>query len=176
MRRSRGTATPARRVVARLALAALIGACTLLIGPAPAQAAGTVLPLADCYTQNSNGTYTVVLGYSNTSGRTQRFAVGTSNALSPSRFNGVQPTTFRAGTFHGVFSVTFTAADAAYAAWTLDGTSLTVNNAGAVGACPPGTQMPADGNGTGIVVALLAASTVGVLLVRRARRRAAVAG
>ena len=174
MRRSRSTEEPARRVVAPLLVAGLVAAFTLLLGAAPAQA-GAVTPLADCYTDNGNGTYTAVLGYSNTSGRAQKFAVGTSNNLSPSKFNGMQPTSFKAGTYHGVFSVTFTVADAYNAGWTLDGTSLTINNAGSVGTCPPGTQMPADGNGTGAVVALLAAGVVGVLLVRRVRRRNAVA-
>ena len=172
MRRSRSTGTPARRVAASSVLAGLLAALSLLLGAAPAQAAGAVTPLADCYVQNSNGTYTAVLGYSNTTGRSVTIPVGTSNTLSPTTYNGRQPTTFKSGTYHGVFNVTFTQADAAYANWTLNGTSLSATTA--VATCPPGTTLPGTGNGTGAAFALLAAGLVGAVLVRRARRRAGV--
>ena len=168
---SRSTAPRRRRLAVRGAFAALAAALALVATPGTASAAGTVTPLLDCYVQNSDGSFTALLGYSNTTGRTQTIARGTNNVLTPSRYDGVQPTSFKSGTFHGVFTVKLAAADVPYANWTLNGANLSTA-VSTTTSCPPGTTLPATGNGTGIAIALVAAAAAGVLVVRRAVRRA----
>ena len=85
----------------------------------------------------------------------------------------MQPTTFKPGTYHGVFALTISAYDIwSSPGWTLDGDRLDAYDAYGASACPPGTQMPSVGNGTGVAIGLLAAGVVGAILVRRHVRRA----
>jgi hypothetical protein len=165
---------PRRRLAARLAVAAVVAVLTVVAAPGIASAAtGSVTPLLDCVNDNDNGTYTAVLGYSNTTGRTQVIPLGWNNMVSPSKFNGTQPTTFQNGTFHGAFSVTFTTSERFFSplSWTLNGTTVGGSYYMFMNACPAGTTMPSSGNGTGPAIALLAAGVIGVLLVRRFVRR-----
>ena len=127
-----------------------------------------VFPVLNCIQAGSNGAYTAVLGYRNTS-RSTFTITGGYNVISPSSYNGKQPTTFKPGTYNGVFTL---AVSSGTVYWTLGTTKLTISRTAAA-ACPPSTQMPADGNGTGAVVALAVAAVLGALVVRRARRRAA---
>lgn len=126
-----------------------------------------VFPLVNCI-QYSNGSYSAVLGYKNTSTNTYTIT-GDYNEISPSTYNGRQPTTFRPGTYNGVFSVPVSSGTVY---WTLGSTTLTINRSAAK-ACGADTQMPADGNGTGVVGALAVAAGFGALVVRRTRRRLA---
>jgi hypothetical protein len=137
----------------------------------------SVLPLLDCVSANSNGTYVAVLGYSNPTGRTATIPYGSRNVITPSKFDRLQPTTFNPGVHHGVFTVTFTYQDiyGPVPGWTLDGTTLGDDDT-RVTLCPAGTVMPATGNGTGGAIALAVAGVVGVLLIRRSVRRAGTAG
>jgi hypothetical protein len=165
---------PQRRrwVAARLAAVATLVAVSLLAVPGTASASGTVSPLLDCVVQNSNGTYTVVLGYSNSTGRSQTIPYGWSNVIAPSTYDRLQPTTFKAGTYHGVFTVTLTASDLwSDPHWRLNGDTIDYADVTS-NPCPPHTQMPAGGNGTGVAIGLLAAGAVGLFLVRRSVRRA----
>ena len=174
MRMSGGRARPSRRrrIATRAAVAAALVALSLFGAPGPASAAGTVTPLLDCVAKNGDGSYTAVLGYANTTGRSQTIAYGRNNLITPSRYDRVQPTTFASGTYHGVFTVTIAAADVwSDPAWRLDGD--TVNYLDVTSApCPPSTQMPSVGNGTGTAIGLLAAGAVGAVLIRRYVRRA----
>jgi hypothetical protein len=56
--------------------------------------------------------------------------------------------------------------------WHLDQDDLIAHH-GSASACPPSTELPEAGNGTGPAIALGAAGLVGVVVVQRARRRAA---
>lgn len=161
-----------RWLTARLAAVGVLVALSLVGAPGAASAAGTVSPLLDCVVQNSNGTFTAVLGYSNTTGRAQTIAYGYYNVITPSKYDRVQPTTFYSGTYHGVFKVTLTAYDLwSNPNWRLDGD--TVDYADVTSKpCPPSTQMPAAGNGAGPALVLLAAGVIGAFLVRRSTRRA----
>jgi hypothetical protein len=133
---------------------------------------GSVAPLLDCVARNDHGTITAVLGYSNTTGRTQTIPIGVSNSISPSKYNGQQPTTFRTGTQHGVFSVRLTAAEAwSNPSWTVNGRSVNGWTGLWAKPCPPDTTMPSSGNGTGAAIALGAAGVIGVLFIRRFLRR-----
>src|SRR4051794_8113205 len=171
---------PGRRAAVRAALAAVAAALTVTATPGAASATtyGTVTPLLDCIGDGGHGTYIAVLGYSNTTGRTMSIPLGWNNVISPAKFDGKQPTTFKAGTYHGAFTVSFTVRDLGDPApsWRLYGHTLGGSYYTPVTACPPGTTMPAEGNDTGAAVALLAAGIVGVLVVRRFVRRAARAG
>jgi hypothetical protein len=55
--------------------------------------------------------------------------------------------------------------------WHLDGTNLAARLDPAT-ACPPSTELPEEGNGTGPAIALVVAGLVGAVGVQRARRRA----
>jgi hypothetical protein len=129
-----------------------------------------VTPVLNCVISGSNGAYTAVLGYKNTSSSQTFTITGDYNVITPSSYDGGQPTVFKPGTYPGVFKL-----QVSYGTvyWSLAGTKLTISRT-AASACPPSTQMPADGNGTGVVVALAIAAGLGVLIVNRARRRAAV--
>ena len=126
-----------------------------------------VSPVLNCIQSGTNGAYTAVLGYKNTSSSTYTIT-GDYNVISPSGYNGSQPTTFRPGTYNGVFSL---AVSSGTVYWTLGSTKLTITRT-AASACPKDTQMPADGNGTGVVGALAVAAVAGTFIVRRARRQA----
>jgi len=165
-----------RRAVVRAGVAGLVAATAVVSSPGTALAAGTITPLLDCWSV-SGTTTTLVLGYSNTKSKAATYDVGgSSNHWSPSRYDGPQPDTFEVGTFHGSFSVSMASADVATATWTLGSTTLDISDAEAgTSTCPPGTALPASGNGTGAAIALVAAGGVGVLLVHRVRRRVAQA-
>jgi hypothetical protein len=126
-----------------------------------------VTPVLNCVLAGTNGAYTAVLGYRNTSSSTYTIT-GDYNVISPSSYNGQQPTVFKPGTYSGVFRVTVSSGTLY---WTLGNSKLTISRT-STPACPKDTQMPADGNGTGVVGALAVAAGVGALMVRRARRRA----
>ena len=171
---NRGRPQRRRWIAARLAAVAASVAVSLLAAPGAAQASGSVTPLLDCLTQHgNNGSYTAVMGYSNTTGRTQTIAYGYNNVITPSKYDRAQPTTFKPGTYHGVFTITIPASDIwSSPSWTLNGDRLDAYDAYNATSCPPGTQMPSVGNGTGTAVGLLAAGVIGAFLIRRHVRRA----
>ncbi|MFQ1002138.1 hypothetical protein [Modestobacter sp. SSW1-42] len=167
--RTRRTANTAGRRAGQVLLAGLVAALALLVSPATAQAAGTVTPTASCYQPNSDGTVSVLLGYVNNTNVTQTIPRGPSNVITPSRYDGAQPTTFAPGSHPGAFAVTAPASDAWGGSWTLDG--VTLSNASAVNQCPAGTSLPADGNGYGMTMVLLAAGAVAGVALWRSHRR-----
>jgi hypothetical protein len=83
------------------------------------------------------------------------------------------PTKFTSGTHHAVLTVRVSQSDVYNnARWYLDGHTLNYLQAAyASGICTP-QQLPATGNGTGIVIALLIGGVVGVVIIRRLVRRA----
>jgi hypothetical protein len=125
-----------------------------------------ITPIVECVAVNSSGGYTAVLGYSNPSSTSVTIPHGASNKLTPNKYDGDQPTTFLPGRQRGVFSVTV---DHSNVKWRLQ--SLTLDLDEGVTPCPPSTQMPEQGNGTGIAVGLLAGAVVGVFMIRRSQRR-----
>jgi len=163
------------RAAALAVLTALLAVLVPVASPTPASAAGSysgsvvVFPVLNCIQSGTRGAYTAVLGYKNTSTGTYTLT-GNYNVISPSSYNGRQPTTFKPGTYDGAFSLSVSSGTVY---WTLGTTKLTISRTSAA-ACPTDTQMPADGNGTGVVGALAVAAGLGALVVRRARRRVAV--
>ena len=160
--------TPRRRRWASACVTVVLAIVALVAGPGAASAATTLTPVLNCIQAGSGSSYTAVLGYSNPT-RTTYILYGSPNRISPSSYDGDQPHRFDPGTYNGVFSLPISSGTVT---WTLQGTTLTISK-NAAKACPKDTQMPADGNGTGVVVVLVLAAVAGVLVVHRARRRAA---
>ncbi|WP_222265557.1 hypothetical protein [Modestobacter marinus] len=167
-----------RARLARAALVAVLALVGLLAVPGTASAApgdGTITPVLDCLRQNPDGTYTAVLGYTNSARSTEPIPVGTWNTISPAKYNGGQPTSFVSGTRHGAFSVTLTKSEyMGGPSWYLDGKFVFFGWAwtNGVTTCPPSTELPEEGNGTGPAIAVAVAGLVGAFAVHRARRRA----
>jgi hypothetical protein len=162
-----------RRLLLRAALVAVVAVVALVATPGAASARGTVVPLLDCVVANDDGSWTAVFGYRNTSSSPVRIPTGPRNKVTPVTYGTPQPTTFQPGTHRGAFAVPV--ARGAGPMWHLDGTNLAARP-GTAKACPSSTQMPAEGNGTGMAIALVAAGLVGMVGVQRARRRAPAAG
>jgi hypothetical protein len=153
----------------------VVALAALSLTPVTASASTTsVTPLLDCVARNSDGSYTAVIGYTSTHASTTAIPLGSGNYVTPSRYDGAQPTTFESGTHHGVFSLTVSTVDNTDVTWHVDGGTLSYSGKGPMSSsCPAPTPLPADGNGTGPVIALLVAGLVGVLVAVRLRRRAA---
>ncbi len=176
---SRRTGSRIGARLARLGAIGVIAALTMIFTPGTASATGTVAPIVDCYRDNGDGTYWVVLGYTNTTGRQQIHNYGTANQVYPTRLQGQQPKQFANGTVHGAWTVRLTHAEIFYqnARWVLNGTTLQYSYyVQYATVCPPTTVLPADGNGTGTAVALGAAGVFGAAVLVRFRRRIARLG
>ena len=162
------TVRRARASFSRAALVVVIAVMGLLALPGTASAAGEVVPVLNCTKPAAGGGFTAVVGYDNPSGQTVTVPYGKQNRIVSGRYDGAQPTVFRAGRHDGAFTVTITTSSAT---WTLGRTLLLLKPSEAP-ACPASTELPEEGNGTGPAIALLAAGLVGGVMVQRARRRA----
>ena len=155
----------------------LIAVCVAMgLSAVPGVAAAgdtSVTPFVDCYRKNTDGSYTVILGYTNTSANMSNIPYGSRNTMYPAKFHGLQPTKSKPGTQRGVFSITATEADlSSNPRWVLDGTTLSYPALSSAPECPPPTALPALGNGTGLAIALVGGGLFGVVFVRRMIRRA----
>jgi hypothetical protein len=125
----------------------------------------TVTPAVNCITTHTDGTFTALFGYTNSSGATVTLSKGgPDNSISPSNLDGPQPDTFASGTTYGAFSVTVPAGGTA--TWTLHGNRQAVASASSL-SCGPPVSMPQDGNGFGVIIMLVIAAAVGVVTVLR---------
>jgi hypothetical protein len=173
-RTSTTTGSRIRARLARLAAVGVITALSVLAVPGTASAAGSVAPIVDCYRDNGDGTFWIVLGYDNTTGSSKTYAYGTANQVYPTRLQGQQPATFAKGTVHGAWRVQLTYSEIFYqnARWILNGTTLQYSQyVQYATVCPPSTVLPADGNGIGTAVAVGGAGVVGAFVLVRFRRR-----
>jgi hypothetical protein len=127
-----------------------------------------VEPIVDCITQHADGSWTAVWGYVNHTGGPVTIPVGPANKITPATLGRPQPESFGSGERHGVFQVTVPRGNAL--TWHLGPYNVAAANARA---CPRGTQLPAEGNGMGTVVALGAAGAFGAAVLYRSRRRPA---
>jgi hypothetical protein len=164
--------------IPRVALVAVTAVVALLAVPGTASAAGgdgSVTPILDCLRQNTNGTVTAILGYTNSARTAENIPAGTWNTISPTNYNGPQPTTFASGTKHGAYTVTMTKSEyGGGPSWFLDGKFAFFGSSWAAGVatCPASTSLPEDGNGTGPAIALALAGVIGAVTLQRVRRRA----
>jgi hypothetical protein len=167
------TTAGGRRHAAAGALVSAAAAVAVLATPGTAAAADAkdLTPVLECVGRNGDGTYTAVFGYQNPTRTTIRVPVGSDNQVTPDSVRATVPTTFVPGDVRGAFSVTVD--EDTPVKWHLGNDSVQAR-AGGKPSCPP-TEMPAEGNGTGVVVALGAGGLFGALLLRRFRRRIAAA-
>lgn len=162
--------TGARRPRTVAVLLAVLAAVALSLVPGSASATYRITPLADCYADNGNGTYTVVLGYKNSTSQTITIPAGDNNTFSPSKYNSSLPTRFKPGEQHGVAKVTITQAELnSGPSWYVDGNRLSTSNASSATVCSA-SQLPMLANGAAVVLMVLLAGAVGVVVVRRQRR------
>jgi hypothetical protein len=173
------TARRLRRRARRAALIAVIALIGLVASPGAASASGTrtVKPVLNCYKEAADGSWTVVVGYVNSSRKTVDIPRGPDNQAYPSKFASLPPTSFEPGTVNGVFTARVTSSDLhAGARWVLDGYTLDYRAAASSSqVCPASTELPEEGNGTGPAIGLAVAGVVGAVLVHRARKRAPAA-
>jgi hypothetical protein len=184
---TRTSRTAAHRRLSR-ALRAALTAVLLLAGIAlsPGQAtasmtyypSGAVTPVLECVSRAGDGSWTAVLGYTNKAA-TKTVPRGSWNSISPTSYDGSQPTLFRAGTQHGALSLKISAHDYLMGgtAWMLDGNMVLIGAAydAGVPTCTS-VQLPVEGNDTGAGLALVVAGLLGWLVVARVRRRVVNAG
>ena len=173
---SRKTGSRIRTGSVRLAAIGMVAALATIFTTGTASAAGEVAPIVDCYRDNGDGTFWVVLGYQGPANGQKTYNYGAANQVYPTRLQGQQPKTFAAGTVHGAWTVKLTYAEIFQqnARWVLNGTTLQYSHyVQYATVCPPSTVLPADGNGTGTAVALGAAGAVGAVMLYRFRRRLA---
>ena len=179
------TARRLRARASRGALVAVIALIGLVAAPGTASAAATytVKPVLNCYKENAGDSWTVVVGYVNSSRKTVDIPRGAHNQAYPSKFASLPPTSFKPGTVNGVFTavvslVALLIAPAVVslsdlysgARWVLDGYTLDYRAAASSSQiCPSSTELPEEGNGTGPAIGLAAAAVVGAVLVRRSR-------
>ena len=173
----------ARRLRARAGHAALVAVVALvglvaLPGTASATGTYTVKPVLNCYEENADGSWTVVVGYVNSSRKTVDIPRGPGNQAFPSKFASLPPTSFRPGAVNGAFTAVVSLADLyAGARWVLDGYTLDYRAAASSSqVCPSSTELPAQGNGLGPAIGLAAAGVVGAVWVLRARARGTAGG
>ena len=167
------TRRPVRFALLAVLLALVVSAVSGSASAAPPWARQSVVPLVDCYAQNSDGSYTVILGYRSSYTATKAIPLGTNNYVTPSTYTSQLPTVFAPGEQHGAAKLTISAWDMnnSNPTWYLDGTTLSYSTASATAALCSSAQLPALANGGALVVLLLVAGAVGMLVVRRVRQR-----
>ncbi|MEX5719428.1 hypothetical protein [Geodermatophilus maliterrae] len=154
----------------RLAVTAAAGALVVLGTPGAGMAAGGPMkPLVTCVIPARDGSWTAVFGYENPTPLTWTEARGFDNVLTPGRFDGLQVTTFAPGTHQGAFSVQVPASYASIE-WQVHSRHATASRNGST-SCPSSTELPADGNGLGTPMVLVAAGVVGAASMAVSRRR-----
>jgi hypothetical protein len=152
-------------VVAAVALAVVLGT------PWPASAHyGWVRPLVTCVTPVQDGYWTAAFGYTNTTSSAFSVARGSNNDMTPDQFDGQQVTRFSSGTRQAAFSVRVPSSVSTVQWQVLGMYGIARRNSSP--RCPSSTPLPADGNGLGMVIALVASGTVagGSAWVARRRR------
>ncbi|WP_436530932.1 hypothetical protein [Actinoplanes sp. HUAS TT8] len=135
--------------------------------------AGT--PTCDCVLQNSkSGTYRAVFGYTSTAGSAGTIAAGDNNQvlLSGSTRSTVADVTtrFEPGTHKATFATGWLSKDTS-ATWTVGGKTVTANWSKPT--CGSDVSLPAGGNGTGPLIALIMAGVIAAFVFWRKRRKAA---
>jgi hypothetical protein len=156
-----------RALVAAAAVTILAGAPGMAVAAPNRSAPPDVVPLVDCVSVSSDGTWTAVFGYDNRTGSAVTIPVGPANQVTPTVYGTPQPRTFAPGLHHGAFAAVVTHGGGPM--WHLGSENLAARKTDT--ACPAPTQMPAEGSGTGAVVLLGLAGLTGAVLLSRARRQ-----
>ncbi|MEV6343115.1 LPXTG cell wall anchor domain-containing protein [Actinoplanes sp. NPDC051851] len=152
-------------------------AAIVTLTPGVAEASSTLngSPTCNCVVQNSkNNTYRAVYGYVNNSSSTTTIAAGSNNKLSlsggTSSTDDDVTTTFKPGT-HTATWATGWLSKGTTATWTVGGQSVSANWNKQT--CGSDVSLPASGNGTGPLIALVGAGLIAGFVFWRKRRKAA---
>lgn len=78
-----------------------------------------VAPFLEGWYENEDGTFTYSFGYLNLNDEVVQIPIGDANAITPARYDGVQPTVFLPGKHRGMFAVTIPASMTDDVWWTL---------------------------------------------------------
>ncbi len=133
-------------------------------------------PTCDCVLQNSqNNTYRAVFGYVSTANSAGTIAAGDNNKVvlgsGTTRSTAAEVTTrFEPGTHKATFATGWLAKDTS-ATWTVGGKTVTASWNKPT--CGSDVSLPAGGNGTGPLIALIMAGLIASFVVWRKRRKAA---
>ncbi|MHB1208689.1 MAG: hypothetical protein ACYC1I_03165 [Acidimicrobiales bacterium] len=114
---------------------------------------GSLFPTVTCVDLTSKNEYTVYFGYTNTGSPVTHPTDSKFNRVSPSSYNGGQPTDFGSGTFTNAFSVLVTSPSVS---WTLDKTTVSASSHST--RCSD-SSLPADPLGLSLVSLLALASS-----------------
>ncbi|MDX6254970.1 MAG: hypothetical protein QOJ11_1304 [Frankiales bacterium] len=154
------------------AATAFITSGIVLLAPTAALAASPVTPFVSCFWANTDGSYTVSVGYTNSGSTTVTYAVGALNYVTPAPQDRGQPTLFLPGTHNNVWAPTLSAADFAGGAnWFVNGVAVNVAT------FVPCTSKPVgvSGSSAGYLGATGAIVGAGALMLASPRRRRALA-
>ncbi len=159
--------SPTKQVSSLLGVTALLLAATLIAASPPAAAAtANVVPTVTCVTLDTGHNFTAYFGYSN-SGTAANYPDGSSNQVTPSRYDGNQPTSFITGTVTNAFNVL---AHNQSITWTVEGQSATAT---ATSTACSGSSLPVDPLGLSLVIAIGLGVLIGVVVIRRTAKRKA---
>ena len=164
--------------VAAVALVAAAVAGIVMVNAGPATATwrtlnGTVT--CDCVVKNTKtNEYRAVFGYDNVSRSTGKIERGDNNRLEVSgpnagaKVDGVQTTDFEPGTHRAAFATTWLSKDAVVA-WSVGGKRVSADWNKPT--CGRDVSLPATGNGSGPIIALVASLLIaaGAIVLRRRR-------
>lgn len=126
---------------------------------------GSITPTVTCVDVSSKNNYTVYFGYTNNGSSVSYPTDSKFNHVSPSSYNGGQPTDFPSGTFSNVFSVLVTSPSIS---WTLENSTVSASSNSTQ--CS-GSSLPVDPLGLSLVLVLGVGIVVGAIFVTRTARR-----
>ncbi len=159
----------------RPGVVAAVALTVVLATPGAASAHyGWIKPLVTCVTPVQSGYWTAVFGYTNTQSSTVVVHRGNNNDMGPDTFDGQQPQQFSPGTRQAVFTVKVPSS-VKEVQWQVLGVHG-VARRDTSSQCPSSTPLPADGNGLGLVIALVGSGAVAggsAWVARRRRERGA---
>lgn len=126
---------------------------------------GSLTPTLTCVDITSSNQFTAYFGYTNSGGPVNHPTDSKFNRVSPSLYNGSQPSNFSPGTFTNAFSVVVTSPSVS---WTLERTTVFASKNSTRCA---GSSLPVDPLGLSLVITIGVGIVAGVIFVRRTARR-----
>jgi hypothetical protein len=165
--------------VAGVAVVAAIIAGVVLFNTGPAAATWQTMsgePTCDCIRKNDKDEYQAVFGYDSTSKSSGKIARGDNNKLeiaglnagSSTKIDGVQTDTFEPGSHRAAFATSWVPKDTEVT-WAVGGKQVSANWSKPT--CGRDVSLPADGNGSGPIIALALSGLIaaGAVVLRRRR-------
>ncbi|MDX6213447.1 MAG: hypothetical protein QOF82_2534 [Frankiales bacterium] len=145
----------------------------VLLAPTGALAASPVTPFVTCYWANTDGSYTLSVGYTNSGATTVTYPAGALNYVTPAPQDRGQPTVFLPGLHNNVWAPTISAADFAGGAnWFVNSVPVNVSSFVPCMTKPVGVS----GSSAGYLGATGAIVGAGALMLASPRRRRALKG